>query len=130
MQVQDSLTYLLYVKGDGIKLTKSFKAAGVAGKSVAVANVATSAIDIANGYSDTDEKAKDLGMNVGSVDYVQAQTGGVAIDTAKSVGVGVASTAAVGVIAGTALTIGINHIDHKYNVTGKIKDSWIHFVKD
>ncbi|HEO7924482.1 TPA: hypothetical protein VBN08_002098, partial [Streptococcus agalactiae] len=45
-------------------------------------------------------------------------------------GVGVASTAAVGVIAGTALTIGINHIDHKYNVTGKIKDSWIHFVKD
>ena len=110
-----------YVKGDGIKLTKSFKAAGVAGKSVAVANVATSAIDIANGYSDTDEKAKDLGMNVGSVDYVQAQTGGVAIDTAKSVGVG---------IAGTALTIGINHIDHKYNVTGKIKDSWIHFVKD
>ncbi|MFS6431358.1 hypothetical protein SUX67_02705 [Streptococcus agalactiae] len=119
-----------YVKGDGIKLTKSFKAAGVAGKSVAVANVATSAIDIANGYSDTDEKAKDLGMNVGSVDYVQAQTGGVAIDTAKSVGVGVASTAAVGVIAGTALTIGINHIDHKYNVTGKIKDSWIHFVKD
>ncbi|HEM9616336.1 TPA: hypothetical protein U3P32_001379 [Streptococcus agalactiae] len=76
-------------------------------------------------------------MNVGSVDYVQAQTGGVAIDTAKSVGVGVASTAvattvtaAVGVIAGTALTIGINHIDHKYNVTGKIKDFWINFVKD
>ncbi|EPU25118.1 hypothetical protein SAG0137_11980, partial [Streptococcus agalactiae LMG 14838] len=126
-----------YVKGDGIKLTKSFKAAGVAGKSVAVANVATSAIDIADGYAETDQKAKDLGMNVGSVDYVQAQTGGVAIDTAKSVGVGVASTAvattvtaAVGVIAGTALTIGINHIDHKYNVTGKIKDSWIHFVKD
>ncbi|WNZ89728.1 hypothetical protein [Streptococcus iniae] len=141
-----------YVKGDGIKFTKSFKAAGVAGKSVAVVNVATSAIDIANGYNDTDQKAKDLGMKVGSVDYVQAQTGGIAIDTAKGVGVGVASTAVAttvtaavsalaiagapiwlpavaGVAATTALTLTVNAIDDKFNVTKNIKNAWINWVK-
>ncbi|EPU52632.1 TPA: hypothetical protein ACIKV5_000208 [Streptococcus agalactiae] len=91
-------------------------------------------------------------MKVGSVDYVQAQTGGVAIDTAKSVGVGVVSTAVAttvtavvsslaiagapiwlpavaGVAAATALTLTVNAIDDKYNVTKNIKSAWIKWVK-
>ncbi|MCC9693469.1 hypothetical protein HK253_03440, partial [Streptococcus agalactiae] len=78
-------------------------------------------------------------MKVGSVDYVQAQTGGIAMDTAKSVGVGVASTAVattvtaalgsaailasapvwvpitVGVTAATVTTIVANDLDKKFN---------------
>lgn len=144
-----------YEKGNGLSLSESFKSAGKVAKGVAALNVFTSAVDTYSGYMETRVKAVDMGMEVGSVDYYQAQAGGVTIDLGKNIAVGSAATLAsvggtalagvgaaafigtapvwltvgAGAIAATAVSLGLNALDKKFGITDKLKNAWLNFVK-
>lgn len=147
-----------YQKGQGFDWAKSFKEAGKIGKGVAVLNTALSVADVfVVGTNETHHLARNKGIEVGSIDYVQAQAGGVAIDMVKNVSVGAVSTAlgtGIGVVAasgfallsgfmlpaagvtgitiisGILISYGLNKLDDKFKISESIKDWWTGVVKD
>ncbi|MGT2808790.1 hypothetical protein ACR3IL_03435 [Streptococcus iniae] len=133
--------------------TEAFKSGGTTVKSVALLNVASTAIDVKNGIDTTHNMAINKGIVKGSSDYVEAQAGGIAIDIAKGTAVGAASAAggalavaaigtasvaalpavavvAVSVGAGFLVTQALNTLDEKFNLTNKAKTWWINTIKD